>query len=967
MNTLDDWPRVKRVLDGALACEDADRQAYLTEACGSDTAFRARIDRLLAARDRVGTFLETPAAVLLDPETHADLSGKVVNTYEVVARLGTGGMGEVYRARDTRLNRDVALKILPRAFAADRERLSRFKREAQVLASLNHPHIGSIYGFEESGDTYALVLELVEGPTLADRIRRGPLPLDDALPIARQIVDAIAAAHEQGVVHRDLKPANIKLRPDGTVKVLDFGLAKACEHEAAVPEAIPHSHALANPSATVLGRILGTASYMSPEQAAGKPVDKRTDIWGFGCVLFEMITGRRLFDGGDVTAVIARIIEHEPDLRALPASTPVPIRRLLRRCLEKDRQKRLPDIGVARIELDEALAAPAIVDTPTAVSRPARARVHVAWIAVVALLVAALLAPLAYSRLSRSEARPLVRASISLPEAFVFGLLAQQPTFAISPDGTRVVYRTDVAGPLYSRRLDEANSTAIAGTDGALSPVFSPDGRWLAFFVGPTLKKVSFSGGAAVTVATLPVTLGAQGYRGVAWADDGTIAFSSSTGAGLFGVSHRGGEPTPLTVIDRSADEWGHRWPHFLPGGKAILYTVKSATLQSFDDAQIVVRSLETGEQHIVAQGSSAHYVPTGHVVYARAGALYAVRFDAARLAVTGTPVKVADGVITHPDTGGAQMAISKTGTLVFAAGSSKTAERPLLWVDRGGTARPVIERQAPFWFPRISPDGRRITVTMDGAFSKVWVVEVERGTLTPVTQLAGDQGLGQWMPDSLHVTFAADTESSGTMRMFSDRYDRAGNADLVFAGAESMFPLSWSPDGKSLLYRLIKPGTDEDVWAYSKEDRTTKPFLNGPAKESSAIFSPDGQWVAYVSADSGRDEVYVRPFPGPGKRTQISIDGGAAPVWSRDGKELFFTNGDTLFAVPVGLSPTFTNGKPQRLFSGPYNFDEVTRNYDVSSDGRRFVVLPRRSEPAPRQLELILNWFEELERVAAR
>jgi serine/threonine-protein kinase len=622
---------------------------------------------------------------------------------------------------------------------------------------------------------------------------------------------------------------------------------------------------------------------------------------------------------------------------------------------------------VARIELDDALAPPAIVDAADVVAPPVRARVYFAWIVAVALLVAALLAPLAYWRFSRGESRPVVRASIAVPEPFVFGLLGQQPTFAISPDGTHVVYRTAATGPLYSRRLDEANSTAIAGTDGGLNPVFSPDGRWLAFFVGPALKKVSFPGGAVVTVGTLPLNLGAQGYRGAAWADDGTIAFSSSTGAGLYRVSDRGGEPKPLTVIDRNANEWAHRWPHFLPGGKAILYTVKSATLQSFDDAQIVVRSLETGEQHTVAQGSSAHYVPTGHVVYARAGALYAVRFDAARLAVTGVPVKVTDGVITHPDTGGAQMAISRAGTLVFAAGNSKTAEQSLLWVDRGGAARPVIGRQAPFWFPRVSPDGGRIAVSMDGAFSKVWVMDIERGTLTPVTQLPGDQGLGQWMPDSVHVTFAADTEGSGTMRMFSDRYDGAGTATLHFGGPESAFPLSWSPDGKTLLYRVIKAGTGEDVWVYSNTDRTSRPFLNGPANESSAVFSPDGQWVAYVSADSGRDQVYVRPFPGPGTRTQISIDGGVAPVWSRDGRELFFANSDTLFATPVRLVPTFTSGKARRLFSGPYNFNEITRNYDVAPDGRRFVVLPRRAESAPRQLELVLNWFEELSRLAPK
>ncbi len=939
MTTLDDWPRVKRVLEEALARDGAERQAYVAAACGTDSGLRAQVDNLLASSERAGEFLETPAASLFDTPAAREQIGRVVNSYQLLSRLGEGGMGEVYRARDARLDRDVALKLLPEAFAADAARVARFKREAQLLASLNHSHIGAIYGFEEDAGTYALVLELVEGPTLADRIAQGPLPLDEALPIARQIAEALEAAHEHRIIHRDLKPANIKLRTDGTVKVLDFGLAEAFDPAGSTADS---------------GGFAGTASYMSPEQARGKGVDKRSDVWAFGCVLYEMLTGRRLFAGRDVPEILARVVEHEPDLDALPASTPAPIRRLLRRCLEKDRRKRLPDIGVARIEIDDALAAPADVGV-------SGARVRRAWIVAAALAIAGIVGIALYARSPSTRTPPLVRASIPLEGQLDFAV--QQLAFAVSPDGTRIVYRTVGGGPLRIRQLQDSQSATIAGTEDASTPFFSPDGRWLGFFVGQTLKKVSVTGSAVVTIATLPRYVGAQGYRGAAWSDDGMIAFAPSTGAGLFGVSDRGGEAKPLTAIDPRANEAAHRWPHFLPGGKAILFTVKSAHLQSFDDAQIVVRSLQTGEQHAVAQGNSAQYLPTGHLVFARAGALYAMPFDVARLAVTGAPVKVVDGIITHPESGGAQVAIAGNGTLVYAAGGSRSAERPLLWVDRSGAARPVTERRASYWWPRISPDGKHLAFIIDAAFSKVWVLDIERGTQTRVSDFAGDQDRAVWMPDGVHVTFGADTSGSGAVQLFSHRFDGTGNGTLVIDDAESPSPLGWSPDGRKLLYRQTSAASGQDVWLYSADERASTPFLQGPANESSASFSPDGRWVAYVSDESGAAQIYVRPVNGPG-RSQVSIDGGTAPVWGRDGRELFFGNGDALFAAPVALGETFSSGTVRRLFSGPYTFDAVTVNYDVAPDGQHFLV-PGNQAAAPQQLELVLNWFAELQRLA--
>jgi eukaryotic-like serine/threonine-protein kinase len=955
MKTLDDWPRVKRVLAGALACDDVDRAAYLEHACGPDQALRAQVETLLAARERASTFLETPAVLLLEESrSREDLSGRSVGPYRLASRVGAGGSGEVYLARDTRLDRDVALKVLPETLAADAERIGRFRREAQLLASLNHPNIAAIYGFEEGGAIHALVLELVEGPTLADRIAQGPLPLDEALPIARQIVEAVEAAHARGIIHRDLKPANIKLRPDGTVKVLDFGLAKALESGPRSTSSGP------TPQATTIGLILGTPSYMSPEQARGKVADKRADVWAFGCLLYEMLSGRRPFAGDNTAEVLAQILTHEPDFNLLPATTPAAIRRLLRRCLEKDISRRLPDIGVARIEIDDAIAAPHVVAEPT--SR-VPARYALPWIGAALLLIAAVGGTLAYLRSSSIQPNPPVRASIALAEPLDLGV--QQVAFALSPDGSRIVYRTSADGPLRSRLLSEASSAVIPGTEGALIPFFSPDGKWLAFFVGNALKKVAFDGGAVATIARLPISAGAQAFRGASWGDDGTIAFASSTVAGLFGVADRGGEARPLTTLDPKANEAAHRWPHFLPGGKAILYTVKATNLQSFDDAPIIVRSLETGEHRAVAQGASAHYLPTGHLVYARRGALYAVRFDATRLAVSGRPVKVADTIITHPETGAAQVAISQTGTLVYAAGGSRTAERQLLWVDRSGAPRAASERTASFWRPRISPDGKRVAVTIDAPFSKLWVLDAERGTFTRASDVPGDQDRATWMPDGSHMTFAADSTYSGAIRLYSERIGATGGAALLFESARLPAPLSWSPDGRSLLYGEFAAATGEDVWVFSAADRKSTPLLQSPAHEFSARFSPDGRWVAYASDQSGRAEVYVRPFRGAGTRHQVSLDGGIDPVWSADGRELFFTNGNTLYAAPVTLGEEFVSGAAQRLFSGPYAFGETPMNYDAAPDGQHFVVPRTRTEPAPRQLELVLNWFEEVKRLA--
>ena len=736
------WPRLKEAFEGARALALNARPAYLAEVCNGDEALRHEVERLLAHGDQAANFLETPAMPVDDSFVATSLEGQCIGPYQVSALIGTGGMGEVYRARDTRLNRDVALKVLPERFALDPDRAARFTREAHLLATLNHPNIAAIYGLEESNRTQALVLELVDGPTLSDRIARGPMSLAEALTIARQMAEALEAAHEKGIIHRDLKPANVKIAGNGVVKVLDFGLAR-------VWEGAPQSDLAASPrlTATDIGgrTVLGTPAYMSPEQVRGQSLDRRTDIWSFGCVLYEMLMGRAPFAGDTISDTLAAILEREPDLTVLPAASPPPIHRLLRRCFEKNRTRRLAAMADVRLDIDEALSS-SDNDAPVALSI-SRTRERLAWAS--ALLLIGVTAAVMVARATRSAPIPVetTRTILSVgPTGEISGanpleqrVGATRPTrtaVALSPDGKTLVFGAIWGGPqqLYARAMDQLTAIPISGTSGGYSPFFSPDGQWVGFGANGELRKVPLSGGPAVTLCKASAIFGAS------WGDDGTIVFATARNGGLWRVPAAGGTPEALTTLQPG--EYSHRLPHMLPGSHAVIFTISKGA-QLWEDTQIVVRSLETGKQTVlVAGGSDGRYVSSGHLIYVRLGTLMAVPFDPVRLAVTGGATGVIDGVMQAADrnlsdmanTLAAQFTVSDSGALVYLTGGAVAAgERSLAWVDRHGTSQALPGPPRPYFVPRLSPDGRRVAVSTRDVH-EVWSYDIPRGALSPVT-----------------------------------------------------------------------------------------------------------------------------------------------------------------------------------------------------------------------------------------
>jgi len=896
--------------------------------------------------------------------------GQTLSHYHITGKLGAGGMGEVYRARDSRLNREVAIKVLPEGFAQDAERLARFQREAQVLASLNHPNIASIYGLEESGQVYALVMELVEGPTLADRIAAGPLPLEEALPIARQIAEALEAAHERGIIHRDLKPANIKVTPDGNVKVLDFGLAKVFEEQPGNPD-LSHSPTLMH--GTQAGVILGTAAYMSPEQAKGKAVNKRADIWAFGCVLYEMLTGMQVFSGETLTDTLAAVVRAEPEWSALPAATPGVIRKLLGRCLTKDVKQRLRDIGDARIEIEEAMAAgtdePLVgTDQIVALQPTSRWRRLLPWaIATLAVLTALLV--IAYRANRSPDGAAAVKQFVLAPPAEGIPVALSAPCLLLSPDGTRLVSTVKVSNSwqLFDRLLNSPAARPIDGTQGAMDPFFSPDGQWLAFFANGLLKKVPLSGGAPETICN------AQNARGGVWASDNTIIFTPGTDGPLSRVPASGGPIEVISTLAVNNKERSHRWPDVLPGGKAILFSVAYEVGNPLDDASVAVMDLATGKHKTIIHGAGfPRYVPTGHIVYARGGAILAVPFDAERLEVTGTPVTIQEGVVMRAENGRAQFSFSRAGDLAYVAGrtdDSDDVRYPLVWVDRRGGEQVLSEERHRYSDPRLTPDGRTILVEVAEPAAAIWAYDTARGTLSRIT--SGGVSYGPLpAPDGERIAYEATRD--GVAGVLLARLDGSGEERLT-STKRLHVPTSWSPDGKTL---AISAGAESgylELWLVSLDgDRTPQPFLQGQFNVGGARFSPDGKWLAYVSDESGRSEVYIRQFPQAGTRVAVSVSGGSQPVWARNGRELFFRNGDELLAVDVTLSPALTAGKPRVLFSRYDPPDasgrayDMSADFDVSADGQRFVMpkheLNSSSLPVAR---VVLNWFEELKRLA--
>jgi len=922
-------------------------------------------------------------------------AGTRFGSFEILSLLGAGGMGEVYRSRDSRLNRDVALKILPDLFANDPDRLARFRREAQMLAALNHPNVAAIHGLEDEKGRHALVLELVEGPTLADRIVHGALPLDEALPIAKQIVDALEAAHEQGIIHRDLKPANIKVRDDGTVKVLDFGLAKAMsrtEQDSSVvrPDVTASPTLLSPATMTSAGVILGTAAYMAPEQARGKAVDHRADIWAFGCVLYEMLTGRRAFDGDEVSDTLAGILRGNPEWNALSPSTPHALRRLLRRCLEKNPRERLQAIGDARLDIADALRDGPEKESAATTAAPRRSFLPLLGaVAATALIVAS-----ATWALKPATSDSDVRVTRALIDSNAFdhrppakpgearaAIRPDRTSLALSPDGRILVFRgiaVDVnpgggtQSVLFVRSLDSLTATPIATTTGADSPFFSPDGAWIGYWDGGELRRVPVAGSTTYTTIARVPGEGTPRIAGVTWGDDDTIVFS--TGGDLWSVSASGG--SPKRIVQKRDDEYALKLPHLLPGGKTVLFTRQSTNFR-WDDARIVARSLATGEQKVLLEDAAdARYMGTGHLVFMRRGKLMAVPFDPQNLTLRGGAVALVDDVMqaanmgnTNTDSGAGQFAISDRGTLVYATGGIRPDDqRELVWVSRDGKVEPIPAPKREWVGARLSPDSQKI-VTFTSDF-RVWVYDIARGTLTPLTSQQERGAWGTFSPDGTRVVF--QSVLAGRSFLVWKVVDGNDKAEQLDPNAhEVQTPNSWSRDDK---IAFVQGGdtTRGDIWVFDARTRKPSPLIHTEANELHPAFSPDGKWLAYVSDLTGGNEVYVQAYPDLRSRVLVSNGGGRAPAWGADSGELFYTanqgNAQGLSMMSVKLTPSSSGlsaSVPQKLFEGQYAATTPGRAFDVTSDGRRFLMIRRVDSPPPppSQVVLVQNFSEELKR----
>ena len=929
------WSRVEELYHSALERPPEHRAAFLAEVC-ADLELRCEVEALLAQ----------PGDGILDHPVAQAVAGGRLGPYEIRRAIGAGGMGQVFEARDSRLGRSVAIKICSAEFA------SRFAREAQAISALNHANICTLY---DVGPNY-LVMELVEGPTLAERIKQGPVPLEEALAIAKQIAEAVEAAHERGIVHRDLKPGNIKLRPDGAVKVLDFGLAKVIESSDAGPLR-EDSPTVTLEAATRAGTILGTAAYMSPEQALGKAADKRADIWSFGAVLYELLSCRRAFGGESASDILAAVLKVEPDWSALPQETPAAIRTLIRRCLTKDRRQRLQAIGDARIVIEECLSG-----APPEIVEPAPVRRSIVPWAVAGVLAIVAIASIAVAwRAARPLDHPLTRLSVDLGPNALTGL---NLTIAISPDGRRLVFPargSDGKQQLATRPLDQAEPTLLPGTEGGRDPFFSPDGRWIGFYAAGQLKKISAQGGAPVVLGH---TLTAFGY-GASRRDDGNIAAAMGPVDPLSLIPASGSALNPLTRL--GSGENTHRWPQFLPGGNAVLFTASSSP-SSWDNASIEAISLKTGQVKTLQRGGYyGRYLPAGYLVYVHQGVLFGVRFDPDKLEVRGAPTPVLEDVAANPTTGGGQFDFSNTGTFVYAAGKSAAQAWEVDWLDSSGKMQPLLASPGAYGVPRLSPDGRKLAFMNGG---DIYIYDTDRDTSSRLT-FTGYNSVPVWAPDGRHII----QQTTGGFSWA--RSDGAVAPQLVVEGPNPVIPWSISPDGRRLAYFENSPETGFDIWTLPLDvtdpdhpkPGAPAPSLRTPADETVPRFSPDGRWIAYRSNESGSNEIYVRPFPADsGGKWQISSGGGLFAFWSSNGRELFYETADNRimvvdYAVDGG---SFVPGKP-RVWSDKQLFYTGTSNLDLAPDGKRFAVfaLP---ETAPEangsvRVTMLFNFFDELKR----
>jgi serine/threonine protein kinase/Tol biopolymer transport system component len=891
-------------------------------------------------------------------------TGTRLGSYELGAQIGAGGMGEVYEARDTKLGRNVAIKVLPEAFAHDTDRLSRFQREAKMLASLNHPNIATIHGLEHSNGTHYLVMELVSGETLADRIKgEGPVPVEESLKIAVQIAEALEAAHEKGIIHRDLKPANVKVTPEGKVKVLDFGLAKAFAGD--VADSNPSQSPTLSAVATMQGVLLGTAAYMSPEQTRGKAVDKRTDIWAFGCVVYEMLTGEQAFEGEDITEILAAVVKTEPDWDVLPSTIPAKIRDLLHRCLQKDKTLRMQAAGDIRIEIGEALASPKVSG-----AMPARlaAKSKLPWALAAALAIIATVALLGWWRSSRpAELKPLVRLDVDLGSDVSLGSSRAGPFGSVegadvilSPDGTRMVYVSQEK--LFTRKLDQPKATELASTERALDPFFSPDGQWVAFFGGGKLKKISVEGGTPVVLCDALYPFGGS------WGEDGNIVAALSFPAALSQIPSTGGVPTPVT--EGAQGEVMHAWPQILPGGKAVLFTSSApGDLTNFNQASIEVMSLKDHRRKTLLGGTFGRYMATsdgdGYLMYISNGTLFGVPFDPNTLEVRGTSVPLVEQVAYNPQSGSAQFDFSQTGMLLYRSGETAGGQVTVQWLDSEGKTQPLLAKPDTYLRPSLSPDGTRLAV----ASSDVWVYDWQRDTMSRLT--FGARAIGPiWSPDGRYILFQ---QAPGGM--FWTRSDGSGKVQPLTQSNNGQVPWSITADGKRLAFHEVNQASIS-IWTVALENdanglRAGKPelFSQTGFNEEYPSFSPDGRWLAYASNESGTLQVYVRAFPGKEGKWQISNNGGVIPEWAHNGHELFFRSlGNQIMVANYTVrGDSFVADKP-RVWSEKRIADVgFLPNYGLAPDGKRVVALMPVETPEVQQARnhviFLENFVDELRR----
>jgi Tol biopolymer transport system component len=887
-------------------------------------------------------------------------AGKRLGSYEIVALIGEGGMGEVYRAHDSTLNRDVAVKVVPDLFANDPERLARFTREAQTLAALNHPNIAHIYGVESRPANgawpAALVMELVEGEDLSALIARGPMPFAEALPIARQIALALETAHEQGIVHRDLKPGNVKVKADGTVKVLDFGLAKALTTEIGPGTSDVSDSPTLTARGTQAGLILGTAAYMAPEQARGKSVDRRADIWAFGLVLYEMLTGKRAFEGEEISDVLAAVLRQEIDFSALPAGTPQPVRRLLHRCLERDPRKRLSSMGDARLELDEREAVGPALVSADAPARPSL--VSRLWPVVVAVIATAIVAALFMPKKAPSAILPLTRLAVLPPPGEM--MFPDSTGVAISPDGTMVAFvvggvaRSDTE--LWVRSLDSPNARRLDDANGAQLPFWSPDSRRIGFFTPTKLKTIAVSGGRAEVLAD------SSNGRGGAWTTSNTILFAGDANGPIYRIPASGGTPEPVTKIDAVRKEYGHRFPVLLPDEDHFLFAALPGKAGKFD---IFVASLKDGSRTLVGSMESAPtYADPGWLLSVRQGVLAAQKFDPNTRTLSGDPIPLGDEPTSILDpalsyTAGRAISVSSTGSLAYY--SSPSVNTIGTWYDAGG--RPVGTLNLPpghYETVTISPDGTRAIFVRSTSPSEstLWLIDLKQGGARPISSGHGRNDAAVWSPDGKRVVFGADRD--GPQQVYVKNVDDAAPEQLLW-GSDVLFknPAAWSPDGKWIVIGQLDPGTANDIWRLPASGTgELKLLVQGPTRDNSGPVSPDSHWLAYVSDETGRFELYVQPFPEPGPKTQISQQGASSACWTKDGRALIFAdvNLRSLWRADVEPGPPFRTTAPKQIATLPPGVIWI----DAMPDRERFLALsPERTGIG--SITIVENWLGAL------